>query len=163
MNKPNILPAKENEIDSVLEILNEAAEWLDSMGLPSRWRLVNLSREKFLDQTRRGEVFVAKLGEETVGTITLQWSDPVFWRDALPDAGYVHKLAVSRVYGGRGLGLAMLEWAENMASARGKKFLRLDCLADNKRIREYYESAGFKHVGDVQPFDWKASLYEKKI
>ncbi len=84
MDRPNILLAKENEVDLVLEILNEAAEWLGSMGLPSRWRLVNLARENFLDRTRRGEVFLAKLGGETVGTITLQWSDPIFWKDALP-------------------------------------------------------------------------------
>lgn len=112
MDKPNILPAKEDEVGSVLGILNEAAEWLSSMGLPSQWRIVNLSRESFLDQTRRGEVFLARLGKETVGTITLQWSDLVFWKDALPDAGYVHKLAVRRAYAGRGFGLAMLEWAE---------------------------------------------------
>ncbi len=108
-------------------------------------------------------MFPARLGEETVGTTTLQWSDPVFWRDALPDAGYVHKFAVRRAFSGRGLGRAMPEWAEDRALVGGKRFLRLDCLTDNKGIREYYKRAGSRHVGNVQFFDWKASLYEKRI
>ncbi len=146
-----------------MTILNEAAEWLGSMGFPTRWDFASLSREKFLSQIRKGEVFLAKLGDETVGTITLQWSDLVFWNGAPSDAGYVHKFTVRRVYSGRKLGEKMLQWAAWQASLAGKKYLRLDCLANNKRIREYYEKAGFVHKGDAEPLGWRASLYEKPI
>jgi len=36
----------------------------------------------------------------TFGTVTLQWSDKKFWGDLPLDAGYVHKLAIKRSYGG---------------------------------------------------------------
>ncbi len=111
----------------------------------------------------RGEVYLAKLGGEAVGTIILQWKDRIFWKEVSPDAGYVHKFAIRRAYAGRHLGLKMLEWAARRASVAGKKFLRLDCMADNQRIRIYYEKAGFTHRGDIQHSKWKASLYEKKL
>ena len=99
----------------------------------------------------------------TLGTITLQWSDKKFWGDLPLDAGYVHKLAIKRSYGGKHLGLRLLEWAEAKARAEGKKYLRLDCLASNRLIRDYYEKAGFAHVKDTLAPGWMASLYEKKL
>jgi hypothetical protein len=48
----------------------------------------------------------------TFGTVTLQWSDKKFWGDLPLDAGYVHKLAIKRSYGGKRLGLRLLAWAE---------------------------------------------------
>ncbi len=121
------------------------------MGRPSPWRPGFFSREAFLDQILQGEVYLARLGEEVVGTITLQWSDDPLWRDALPDGGYVHKLAVRRAYAGRGVGVGVLDWATRQSSQAGKKFLRLDWLADNPTTREYFEKAGFTYIADVNP------------
>jgi ribosomal protein S18 acetylase RimI-like enzyme len=157
------MPAGAEDVDLVLGILNEAAEWLESIGFPTRWHRAQLSREKFLTQIQQGEVFLAKLEDKTVGTITLQWSDPVFWNSAPADAGYIHKFAVRRAFAGRKIGEAMLQWAESQASKVGKKYLRLDCLANNWTIRAYYERAGFTHKGDMNPLGWQASLYEKRL
>ncbi len=142
MDELRIAPAQEKDLDTVLGILDEAAQWLASKGIPGWWKPGSFSREVFLDQIRLREVYIARLGREAVGTITLQWSDRVFWKGAPPDAGYVHKLAVRRAYAGRGLGLWMLEWAARRASLAGKKFLRLDCVAEDHGIRVYYEKAG---------------------
>lgn len=65
-------------------------------------------------------MFLAKLGEETVGTVTLQWSDWIFWKEASSDAGYVHELAVRRTCAGKGLGLVMLAWAATQASVAAR-------------------------------------------
>ncbi len=102
MDEIGIVPAREKDLDLVLGILSDAAEWLASKGLSTQWGPGVLSGEKIRDQTRHGEVFLAKLGEETVGTVTLQWSDQIFWKEAPSDAGYVHKLVVRRTYAGRG-------------------------------------------------------------
>jgi GNAT superfamily N-acetyltransferase len=77
------------------------------------------------------------------GTITLRWSDPIFWGEQQPDSGYVHKLAVRPVYAGLKIGLEMLKWAEATARKAGKRFLRLDCLATGRKIRDYYEQGRF--------------------
>ena len=122
-----------------------------------------LQGNDFSAQIRQGEVFLARMGNRVVGTITLQWNDPVFWNGASPDGSYIHKLAVVRDYAGRKIGETMLRWAENQTILAGKKYLRLDCLAASRIIRAYYEKAGHVHKGDVSPKGWRASLYEKPL
>jgi GNAT superfamily N-acetyltransferase len=158
-----IIRAQQGELNAVLEILEEASRWLSSKGLETRWWPSPAFRQIIKDDIERGEVYVAKGVGGIVGTITLQWSDRKFWGDLPPDAGYVHKLAIKRSYGGQHLGLRILQWAETKTRAEGKRYLRLDCLASNKTIREYYEKAGFIHIRDTLSPGWKASLYEKKL
>jgi GNAT superfamily N-acetyltransferase len=158
-----LVRAQGADLDKVLEILEEASQWLSSKGLETQWLPGPAFRQTIKDSIDRGEVYVVKDVKKTVGTITLQWSDKKFWGDIPPDAGYIHKLAITRSHAGQRLGLRMLEWAETKVRAEGKRYLRLDCLASNKTIREYYEKAGYVHVRDVLVPGWKASLYEKKL
>jgi len=158
-----IVRAQQADLDRVLEILEEASRWLISKDLETQWHPGPTFRQSILENIDRGEVYVAKDLKATVGTITLQWSDMKFWGDLPPNAGYVHKLAIKRSYSGQSLGFRMMEWAETKARAEGMTHLRLDCLASNKTIREYYEKAGFVHVRDTLAPGWKASLYEKKL
>jgi GNAT superfamily N-acetyltransferase len=158
-----IVRAQRADLDRVLEILEEASRWLISKGLETQWHPGPTFRQSILENIDRGEVYVVKDLKETVGTITLQWSDKKFWGDLPLNAGYVHKVAIKRSFSGQSLGLRMLQWAETKARAEGKRYLRLDCLASNKTIREYYEKAGFVHVRDTLAPGWEASLYEKKL
>jgi GNAT superfamily N-acetyltransferase len=155
--------AKPEDIDIVLGILDEAAAWIIEQELPSVWKPGGFSREIFLDQISRGEVHIGLVDERPAGTITLQWADLIFWGEQQPDSGYVHKLAVRPAYAGRKIGLEMLKWAESAARKAGKKFLRLNCLAEDRKIRDYYERAGFLYKGDVEGPRAKASLYEKSL
>ncbi len=162
-NRLKIVRANERDLDGVVAVLDEAAKWLVTKGIAGPWRPGSFSRQTLADQIVHGEVYVAKLGEETVGTVTLQWSDEMFWPSAQSDAGYVHKLALRPTYLRRGFGLQMIEWAERVSKTAGKNFLRLDCLAENGKIRSYYENLGFIHQGDAEIEGWKASLYQKKL
>jgi len=143
-----ILRSQLVDLDSVLEILEEASRWLSSKGLETQWRPSPAFRQTIKDNIERGNVYVVKGLEGTVATITLQWNDKKFWGDIRPDAGYIHKLAIKRSHAGQRLGLRLLSWAEAKARAKGKSYLRLDCLASNKTIRQYYERVGFTHVRD---------------
>ncbi len=158
-----LVRAQGADLDKVLEILEEASQWLSSKGLEPQWLPSPSFQQTIKDNIDHGEVYVVKDVKKTVGTITLQWSDKKFWGDVPTDAGYIHKFAIARSHAGQRLGLRMLEWAETKARAKGKRYLRLDCLAANKTIREYYEKAGYVHVRDVLVPGWEASLYEKKL
>ncbi|TMI20510.1 GNAT family N-acetyltransferase [Candidatus Bathyarchaeota archaeon] len=158
-----VIRAQKADLDRVLEILEEASRWLISKGLETQWLPSPAFRQTIRDNIDHGDVYVAKDVKETIGTITLQWSDKKFWGDLPPDAGYIHKLAIKRAHAGQRLGLRLLSWAEAKARADGKSYLRLDCLASNKVIREYYEKAGFVHVRDISAPGWEASLYEKRL
>ena len=60
--------------------------------------------------------------------------DPVFWPDSPPDALYLHRFAVRAGHSGSGAGAAALAWADAEVLRRGRRFLRLDCLAQNAGI-----------------------------
>ena len=108
-----------------------------------------------------GETWLAEANGEAVGTLVVQWDDPLFWAGYPSDAGYLHRLAVRRH--GDGLGSRLLRWAEFHAAGAGKAYLRLDCVASNESLRAYYERAAYKYVGDVTVDEYVQSRYEKRV
>ncbi len=154
--------ARENDLDTVLSILEEAARWLISRGI-DQWQPGSFSRQRIADRIEREEMYLAELGGRPAGTLALQWSDEETWGEVPKDAGYVHGLAIRRSFAGRGLGRELLRWAENRTASSGKKYLRLDCMTENRALNEYYRQAGFDHRGHARVRGLEVSLYEKKV
>jgi GNAT superfamily N-acetyltransferase len=155
--------ARPTDIDTVLGILDEATTWLQNKSLPTAWKPGEFSRQTFLEQISREEVHIGLVEGKPAGTFILQWTDPLWWGEQPADAGYIHKLAIRPAYAGQGVGLQMLNWAEKKTRTLGKKFLRLNCMAEDRKIRDYYEMAGFTYLRDVQGTRALASLYEKML
>jgi protein-tyrosine phosphatase len=158
-----VSPAKPSDIDTVLSILDEAAAWIIANRLPSVWKPGEFSHQTFLDQISQGEVYLARVDGAPVGTFVLQWNDPFWWGERPSDAGYFHKFAIRPSLAGRGIGLEILRWAEERTRNAGKNFFRLNCIAADRKIRDYYEKAGFVHRGNVMGTKALASLYEKPL
>lgn len=113
-----------------------------------------------------GSAYVARLGDQIVGTFLLQWTDDVSWDSDSDDGGYVHQFAVRSGFHGQDIGKQILDWAGEEAKRRGKKFLRLDCHEDNQKLCAYYESQGFTQVGakSIPQFNnYTAALFERKL
>ena len=138
------LPA---DIDDVLDILNEAARWLSSRGI-NQWPIDGFPRELIAGDIARGEVYLARRQRRAVGTFTLQWSDELFWPGDAEEAGYIHRIAVRR--DARGLGIELIEFAERVTAASGRKLLRLDCFSGNVALCSYYEREGFVRRADIE-------------
>ncbi len=164
-----IKAALPDQLPLVMDILAEAAAWLTAKGInqwPSPpnehwWRRMER-------QLANGEVYLAYLNGEAVGTLRLIWSDP-YWADD-EKAGYVHSLALRNRVHGLKMGAALLHWAMDESRRQGKQVIRLDCGAANRepeaasgRLRRYYEELGFVYFGEVQDHDYTAVLYEKKL
>ena len=81
------------------------------------------------------------------------------WDEQPPDAGYLHGLCVRRAGAEVGLGAALLDWAGRRVAAAGRRWLRLDCMAANPRLRAWYEGLGFSYRGEAEE-GW-AALYER--
>ena len=72
----------------------------------------------------------------------------MFWPAASEAAGYIHRIAVHRE--ARGVGTQLLNFAERITAATGRKLLRLDCFSGNSALCSYYERAGFVRVVDLE-------------
>jgi len=158
-----IRPANPADVSAVLATLTEAGRWEESQGFPNPWP-VPFPLERIRPSLERGELFVAEGGTRSpIGTVTLQWEDVPFWGVRPPDSGYVHRLAVRRTYAGRGYGGAILAWAAETSRARGRTYLRLDCLRSATRLHRFYESFGFHRVGDVTVGGLDCTLFERTL
>lgn len=122
-------------------------------------------REINADRIASRSLFIAEIDWRPVGAIVLMRDDPQIWGDVPGEAVYVHGLATRGTVQGQGVGAAMLDWAGDIAKRADRHWLRLDCTAENARLRAYYEGLGFAHRGDVRvgepPRQRNAALYER--
>jgi ribosomal protein S18 acetylase RimI-like enzyme len=150
------------DLDTVVSMLEEAARWMVHQGIEG-WTPDGFSRERIADLIESGEMYLAVLDERPPGTFALQWSDRETWGHAPDDAGYIHGLAIRREFAGAGLGREMLRRAEQMVSRSEREYLRLDCVADNEALNEYYRRAGFTYRGSAVIRGLAVALYEKRV
>jgi GNAT superfamily N-acetyltransferase len=140
------------DLDSVSDILREAARWLEERGM-ALWRDNELLPQSIAADVHSGFYFLAEYEGEPAGTIRYQLEDKVFWPDiAQEDSAFVHRLAVKRRFAGGDVSSALLLWAIARTYTLGRRYLRLDCEASRLRVRAIYERVGFrfhsnKHVG----------------
>jgi GNAT superfamily N-acetyltransferase len=157
----NVRRATQADAGVAGSILDEATDYVAALGY-DQWP-VPFPQDELAQRIERGELFMVEVDGDTAATFTLLWDDPSFWGEQPPDAAYLHKLAIRREYAGRGLGAAIVEWADAQAAAAGRRYLRLDCMRDNEGIRTYYERLGFEHRGDKDHPRFAAALYERPV
>jgi len=157
-----LVPARPEELPSVIEILDQAARWMLERGI-WQWEAPSPSEvwQRMTREIENREVYLARLPEtgEPVGTLRFEWTGTPLWPEEA-DAGYIHTMALKPAYMGRQFGKRMLEWAIARIRSRGKRYARLDCMTANRRLRAYYESAGFRYRGDSLSGAYRLSLYE---
>lgn len=155
--------ARMEEAAVILELWQMSARWLNAKGI-YQWRPEYFRIEQVMEFLTNGsDVYVAECQGEIVGTYVITWSDPYIWQELdHNDAGYIHRFAVNRNYKGLGLGPVLIQSAIDQILQRGKSTVRLDCMADNVRLNQYYRDLGFGFVRRWESDGWKANLYEKR-
>ncbi|KAF9431762.1 hypothetical protein BGZ76_011727 [Entomortierella beljakovae] len=142
---------KPEEIDEFINILERAAEWMESQKL-AQW-IPGTFRKKesrlYISNavTAQNSFVVEHLPSKTIASIfTLNYEDPfddMLWAPLLgpdhwKDAIYVHRLVVEKQFQGRGIVPAVLAFVEDLVPKKGKTYLRLDCRGNNPGLRKYY-------------------------
>lgn len=131
------------------------------------WGSEPYTADELHERIAKGNTYIARLGDEPVGTLMLLWDDKMTWGEQPPVAAYVHQLVVNDSHRGMGLGKQLLDWASQQAARSGKELLRLDVPHDNKGLKSYYEKLGFQWVQDKEVHSpsetYTVSLYERQI
>lgn len=159
-----IRKAQIEDLEDMQKLYIEAARWIRSSKGFTQWREDSFTRAYLEPFIHENEVFVASLNGKLVGCFSIHWQYEEIWGDIFhDDAGYVHRLVVSRKYKGQAYGGRLLSWAEDYIKNKGKAWLRLDCMADNPTLNEYYRSQGLILRGRYEGRGWSANLYEREI
>ena len=121
------------------------SEWLVASGR-ALWDPDELSHADIAKRAHAGELVLAFDDGRPIACMYLQDTDAPYWPEARDsEALYVHRLAVCRSHGGRGISQAMLDWAATEARRIGRPFIRLDTEM-RPSLLALYENAGFRRV-----------------
>jgi GNAT superfamily N-acetyltransferase len=159
----DVINVNENNIEVFSKVLIESATWLDSIG-QSMWKLNDLTVDKLLEKYNIEDMKMCYHNGILIGVYVLQWYDPLFWANLKKnESGILHKIAVCREYRKNGYGKKLIESAELLCKSRKINWIRLNCGTFRPRLRNFYESVGFKMVDRVFIDNRDQIKYEKFI
>ncbi len=157
-----VVQANPNQVAEVSEILQEVAIWLENKGL-KMWEANELAPEDVEKQVKTGMFWLAKIDGEIAGCVRFQTEDLEYWDDVPhTNSAFVHRVAVKRKFAGKGVAIAMLDWAKSHAKSLGKHCLRLNC-DQRKALCDFYESQGFKFHSEKIRIPYTVNRYEFKL
>jgi GNAT superfamily N-acetyltransferase len=153
------------DIPTVVELWNEAKDWLASKGL-DQWQYPIKMHNVHRAVEAKACWLVEPPSGPAIATVTLDHTaDPSLWRpDEHPEQGlYVHRMVVRRSEARHNLGAEILEWADDQVRRAGRTFLRLDAWTNNVRLHDYYRRLGFRLVRIVEHPSGSGALFERRV
>lgn len=159
----NIQEACPSDVPMIASVLQEAARWLVGEG-KALWSPAEFDHERVLRDTSAGLFHVAREGDQLAGVMKFELEDAYFWPEVVPGtSAFVHKLAVRRAWAKKGVSTELLSYAQARARHLARAYLRLDCVADRKGLRNLYEQFGFVLHSVVQKGALSFARYELPI
>ena len=150
----------EDSLESLTALLHSAYAALGAMGL--NYTAVDQPVEVTARRVSRGRCFVAVLGAEIVGTISVGPAYPgsscAYYGQ--PHLAVANQLAVAPEHQRRGIGSALMERAEAWARAEGFRELAGDTAESAAHLIEYYARRGYRQVALTQ---WRGKRYRSVI
>jgi len=160
----DIRRAVQADAEAIRGLLIGAAQWIQRSQGFVQWREEWFTQAHVSEVIELYDVFIAQMGGEAVGCFSIHGEDEEIWGDQFHDnAGYLHRLTVSRAYSHMGIGTRLINWAASYVHKQGKSCLRLDCMAGNKALNQYYVREGFTFCGRYDGQGWSAHLYERQV
>ena len=138
-------PAAKSDVDEIHALILSLASWFGARGV-SQWSS-DYPREKIAADVDANFVYLVRSGGRVAATVTLTDRPDSYWSDFPGEAVYLHRLAVDRACAGARLGARLVEWSMAEVRRRRSPRLRLDCRAENPRMRAYYAALGFEFRG----------------
>ncbi|MGV3464374.1 MAG: GNAT family N-acetyltransferase [Heyndrickxia sp.] len=156
--------ASDTDSNQIITLLKEIAQWLKENQI-DQWRyLLEGGDDEEIRQAISNQLTYKVLeGNNLIGTFTLsptqsEWDIHIFGEERVPDSLYLHRLAVAPEYMGKGIGKNIMQWIlENVQI--DKAYLKLDCVANNMKLFQFYQNNGFDYVGETDSH----SKYQKRI
>lgn len=145
--------ANESDRESILEIYLDGAEALKADGV-DQWQGQYVPSFKDIDEHLGIDLYVLEYHKRIVSTACLvEGIDEDYeningkWNTSLPYIS-IHKVATSNEYKKQSFGRKMMSYIENFAK-RKRMDLRIDTHKDNKKMRNFIISCGYKYTGEV--------------
>ncbi|MCB4798197.1 GNAT family N-acetyltransferase [Neotamlana laminarinivorans] len=148
-----IRKAKVTDIDRLLEITKSCAASMIAQNI-FQWNEFYPNKKPFLNDFNRDELYVLDIDNKVMGCITIstlmdEEYIPIKWLTKNENNIYIHRLAVHPEVQGKGYAQKLMSFAENYAKTNHFTSVRLDTFSQNPRNVKFYETRGYKRLGDV--------------
>ena len=158
----------ESDRESILEIYLEGAEALKNDGV-DQWQGQYVPSFKDIDEHLGIDLYVLEYHRKIVSTVCLvEGIDEDYesingkWNTSIPYIS-IHKVATSNKYKKQSFAKKMMSYIENLAK-RKRMDLRIDTHKDNKKMRNFIISCGYKYTGEVVlQGELERLAYDKKV
>ena len=147
-----IRKATDLDLNSIMQITKACAKHMTNQQI-YQWNEHYPNRNAFENDVQRGELYVYAQNNICIGCIAITTIKdveyvPVEWLTKDKNI-YIHRLAVHPKYQGKGIAQQMMTFAENYAKTNGYFSVRLDTFSQNKRNQKFYETRGYKRLGNI--------------
>ena len=140
------------DLNSIMQITKACAKHMINQQI-YQWNEHYPNRNAFENDVQRGELYVYVQNNICIGCIVITTIKdveyvPIDWLTKDKNI-YIHRLAVHPKYQGKGIAQHMMTFAENYAKINGYLSVRLDTFSQNKRNQKFYETRGYKRLGNI--------------
>ncbi len=157
--------ATPTDTDELLTIFEEARLFKVSKG-DLCWGTEPFTLEETYELVTNGDVYMSKIDDKPAGGLILSWADTDKWGKELGNdsqAGYVHRFATNNAFRHQHVGDLLLNWVKKQIHENERRYLRLDCRAENTKLCNYYEERGFERVGMNTQNDGNCILFQQIV
>lgn len=147
----------------VIELLKYVAQWMKDNNIDQWSFLLNGGEDEEIEQAiRNSETYIVLKNQELVATFTLlckqsEWDKEIWGVENSSNSLYLHRLAITPAYMNLGIGKSILTWIVD--NKKDKATLKLDCVAQNTKLNNFYKNNDFKLIGTKNGH----SKYQKNI
>jgi GNAT superfamily N-acetyltransferase len=169
MRELRVRNARDGDERHILNLLDEAVEWMLARGQEGQWGRDQPSRteswqRRVSSMLEDYETDILELDGTPVGALATgpapDYAPPV---EAPQPELYVNMLLTARSHKGEDLGGQLLKLAERRARRRGLSRMRVDCWAGAPTLVGWYERNGFVRVSTFMVGDWRGQLFERVL
>ncbi|WP_113671387.1 GNAT family N-acetyltransferase [Vallitalea guaymasensis] len=148
-----IIKAKIDDIADIMKLINDCVNNMRANNI-FQWDENYPNEEVMLEDIEDGNLYIMKDENRYLGIITLNEEQDeeyktVDWKSKLSDVLVVHRLAVSPLGQGKGIGKSFMNFAEDLVRQKNYNSIRLDTYSGNPIALSFYKRLGYEKVGEV--------------
>lgn len=157
-----IRKASISDLDSIMEILKKIITEMHSYN-NFQWDENYPQAKDFAADIEKGNLFVSVRENETVGFICINRDEPKEYKDlkwsSAEDALVIHRMGVSLDYRRGGIGVELVQFADELATRSGVKYLKTDTYSLNTKAQRLFEKCGYAFIGEMRFLGKEKAFY----
>lgn len=141
------------DIDPIMDIIRETIREMHAYG-NTQWNKDYPQQADFLGDIAAGHLYVSEQDCHLLGFVCINQVEPEEYKE-LPwskkgKALVIHRMAVNPIYRKKGIGTALMQFAEELAVKENVPYLKTDTYSINEKMNALFIKCGYQFVGEMR-------------